>query len=71
MDNYVLEHNLIRAIRDARLPGDLHGFPLPSMSSRENKNNRNGAEDELVGLFREMKCDEGCRRSPLFHSCTA
>ncbi len=26
MDNYVLEHNLIRAIRDARLPGDLHGF---------------------------------------------
>ncbi|MGD1797936.1 hypothetical protein ACP6D5_31885, partial [Klebsiella pneumoniae subsp. pneumoniae] len=50
-----LEHNLIRAIRDARLPGDLHGFPLPSMSSRENKNNRNGAEDELVGLFREMK----------------
>ncbi|EOW5941179.1 DeoR family transcriptional regulator [Escherichia coli O13,129,135:H11] len=55
MDNYVLEHNLIRAIRDARLPGDLHGFPLPSMSSRENKNNRNGAEDELVGLFREMK----------------
>ncbi len=51
----MLEHNLIRAIRDARLPGDLHGFPLPSMSSRENKNNRNGAEDELVGLFREMK----------------
>lgn len=37
MDNYVLEHNLIRAIRDARLPGDLHGFPLPSMNSRENK----------------------------------
>ncbi|RKQ57931.1 uncharacterized protein DUF262 [Vogesella indigofera] len=55
MDNYVLEHNLIRAIRDARLPGDLHGFPLPSMSRQENKNNRNGSEDELVGLFREMK----------------
>ncbi|WP_284447683.1 DUF262 domain-containing protein [Fluviibacter phosphoraccumulans] len=56
MDNYVLEHNLIRAIRDARLPGDLHGFPLPTMSRQENKNNiRNGSEDELVGLFREMK----------------
>lgn len=55
MDNYVLEHNLIRAIRDARLPGDLHSFPLPSMSRQENKNNRNGFEDELVGLFREMK----------------
>ncbi|MDH1316127.1 DUF262 domain-containing protein [Shewanella xiamenensis] len=55
MDNYVLEHNLIRAIRDARQPGDLHGFHLPSMSSRENKNNRYGVEDELVGLFRELK----------------
>ncbi|MGJ8523093.1 hypothetical protein R84981_001786 [Carnimonas sp. R-84981] len=55
MDNYVLEHNLIRAIRDARQPDDLHSFPLPSMSSQENKNNRNGDEDELVRLFREMK----------------
>lgn len=55
MDNYVLEHNLIRAIRDARQPEDLHRFPLPSMSEQENRNNRNGAEDELVELFREMK----------------
>lgn len=55
MDNYVLEHNLIRAIRDARLPGDLHAFPLLSMSRQENKNNREGSEDELVGLFLEMK----------------
>lgn len=55
VDNYVLDNNLIRAIRDARLPGDLHGFPLPSLSRQENKNNRSGAEDELVGLFREMK----------------
>lgn len=55
MDNYVLEHNLIRSIRDARQPEDLHRFPLPSMSKQENRNNRNGAEDELVGLFREMK----------------
>lgn len=55
MDNYVLEHNFIRAIRDARLPGDLHGFPFPSMSRRENKNNPNGSEDELIGLFKKMK----------------
>lgn len=55
MDNYVLEHNLIRAIRDARLPSDLLGFPLPNMSRQENKNNRNDSEDELVKLFREMK----------------
>lgn len=55
MDNYVLQHNLIRAIRDARLPDDLHSFPLPNLSKVENKNNRNDTEDELVGLFREMK----------------
>lgn len=54
MDNYVLEHNLIRLIREARVPGDLHAFPLPSVSSQENKNNLKGAEDELVKLFREM-----------------
>lgn len=55
MDNYVLKHNLIRAIRDARLPDDLQSFTLPSLSKAENKNNRNNTEDELVGLFREMK----------------
>lgn len=57
MDNYVLEHNLIRFIRDSHLPDDLHSFPLPSMSKQENKNNGNSSEDkdELVKLFREMK----------------
>ncbi len=55
VDNYVLEHNLIRAIRDARLPVDLLAFPLPSLSPSENKNNRSGDEDALVRLFREMK----------------
>ncbi|MCG0996414.1 MULTISPECIES: DUF262 domain-containing protein [Acetobacter] len=54
MDNYVLEHNLIRAIRDAHQPADLHAFYLPNMSSKENKNNRTGSKDELVELFREM-----------------
>lgn len=54
MDNYVLEHNLIRAIRDAHQPSDLQAFYLPTMSSQENKNSRNDPEDELVKLFQEM-----------------
>lgn len=57
VDNYVLNNNLLRAIRDARHPKDLHAFTLRSLSTKENKNNRNGTEDqdELVKLFREMK----------------
>ncbi|WP_322005695.1 DUF262 domain-containing protein [Paraburkholderia tropica] len=58
IDNYVLEHNLIRAIRDARVPGDLGALALPSLAASENKNNRradNDDKDPLVGLFREMK----------------
>ncbi|MBR8224788.1 DUF262 domain-containing protein [Burkholderia ambifaria] len=58
MDNYVLEHNLIRAIRDARLPGDINALALPTLTASENKNNRgadSNAGDELVRLFREMK----------------
>lgn len=58
MDNYVLENNMIRAIRDARLPGDLLSLPLPTLAASENKNNRSAGSDvgdELVGLFREMK----------------
>lgn len=54
MDNYVLEHNLIRAIRDAHQPSDLQAFYLPNISSKENKNNRNDTKDELVKLFQEM-----------------
>ncbi|MGT2506079.1 DUF262 domain-containing protein [Cupriavidus basilensis] len=58
MDNYVLERNLIRAIRDARLPEDLNSLALPTLAASENKNNRSAgsdAADELVSLFREMK----------------
>jgi hypothetical protein len=58
MDNYVLEHNLIRAIRDARLPGDLNSVPLPTLTASQNKNNRgadSAAGDDLVKLFQEMK----------------
>jgi len=54
MDNYVLKNNLIRVIRDARLPGDLLSLPLSTVKASENKNSRD-AEDELVKLFRDMK----------------
>ncbi|BCG04677.1 hypothetical protein PPGU19_092450 (plasmid) [Paraburkholderia sp. PGU19] len=58
MDNHVLEINLIRAIRDARLPEDINTLALPTLAASENKNNRGAdsdAGDELVKLFREMK----------------
>lgn len=58
MDNYVLEHNLIRTIRDARLPEDLLALTMPTITTSENKNNRGAgtdAGDELVSLFKEMK----------------
>lgn len=55
VDNYVLNNNLLRAIRDARHPKDIYSFPLRTLGSQENKNNRNGTEDELIALFREMK----------------
>lgn len=58
MDNYVLEHNLIRAIRDARLPADINALAWPTLSASDNKNNRGtygDAGDALVNLFKEMK----------------
>ncbi len=57
MDNYVLENNFIRAIRDARQPADLLSFPLSTLMVSENKNNLTGNDsgNELVSLFREMK----------------
>lgn len=58
MDNYMLEHNLIRIIRDARHPRDLLAMPLHTLNASQNKNNPNagnGSEDELIALFRKMK----------------
>lgn len=57
MDNYMLEYNLIRIIRDARLARDLLSMPLQTLNASQNKNNRHGgkdSEDELIVLFREM-----------------
>ena len=54
VDNYVLDSNLIRAIRDARLPEDLHAFPLPTINIAAVRNSQTG-EDELIVRFREMK----------------
>lgn len=55
VDNYVLHNNLLRTIRDARHPKDLHAFPLRTLGIQDNKNNRNGTEDELIMLFRKMR----------------
>ena len=58
MDNYVLEQNLFRRIKDATLPSDVLNFHLTSLSDSENKNNRQNksiaVKDPLVILFKEM-----------------
>lgn len=57
MDNYVLENNLFRVIKEARVPSDVLSMPLLTVKASENHNNRlkgNYEQDELVGLFKEM-----------------
>ncbi|ATG73990.1 hypothetical protein AN401_09100 [Zobellella denitrificans] len=59
MDNHVLNNNLFRVIRDARLPDDVLSWPQPTLRAADNGNNSrkagSDAKDELVILFREMK----------------
>lgn len=57
MDKYVLENNLFRVIKEARVPGDVLSIPLLTIRASENNNNRrtgNHEQDELVRLFKEM-----------------
>ncbi len=57
MDKYVLDNNLFRVIKEARVPGDVLSMPLLTVKASENHNNRlkgNYEQDELVGLFKEM-----------------
>jgi hypothetical protein len=57
MDNYVLEKNLFRRVKDATLPSEVLNLPLATLSDAENKNNRrknNAAKDPLVKLFKAM-----------------
>lgn len=57
MDKYVLENNLFRIIKEARVPGDVLSIPLLTIRASENNNNRrtgNHEQDELVRLFKEM-----------------
>lgn len=57
MDNYVLDNNLFRVIKEARIPGDVLSMPLLTIRASENNNNRlkgNYEQDELVRLFKEM-----------------
>lgn len=58
MDNYVLKHNLIRAIHDARLPDDIHALAWPTLTASDYKNSKDAAsdaKDKLLQLFKEMK----------------
>lgn len=57
MDKYVLDNNLFRVIKEARVPGDVLSMPLLTIRTSENNNNRrtgNYEQDELVRLFKEM-----------------
>lgn len=57
MDKYVLDNNLFRVIKEARVPGDVLSMPLLTIRASENNNNRrtgNHEQDELVRLFKEM-----------------
>lgn len=57
MDKYVLENNLFRVIKEARVHGDVLSMQLLTVRASENYNNRrkgNYEQDELVRLFKEM-----------------
>jgi len=57
MDKYVLDNNLFRVIKEARVPSDVLSMPLLIIRASENNNNRrtgNYEQDELVRLFKEM-----------------
>ncbi len=57
MDKYVLENNLFRVIKEARVPSDVLSMPLLTVRASENKNNRrtgSDEQDELVRLFKGM-----------------
>ena len=57
MDKYVLENNLFRVIKEARVPCDVLSIPLLTIRASENNNNRRTGSyehDELVRLFKEM-----------------
>ncbi|MDW6092226.1 DUF262 domain-containing protein [Vibrio rhizosphaerae] len=57
MDNYVLNFNLLRMIKEAIDPLDVLMMPLQSLSDSDNRNNRNNNnadKDPLVCMFRKM-----------------
>lgn len=57
MDNYALEKNLFRRIKDSTLPSEVLNLSLSTLTDAENKNNRrkkDAAKDPLVRLFKEI-----------------
>ena len=58
VDNYILDNNLFRIIKEATLPSDLLGMSLRTLKDADNGNNKrlaNAKNDDLVRLFRDMK----------------
>ena len=50
MDNYVLENNLFKRLKNATTPGDFLGYPLPVVTQ-----NRSRKTQQIVELFKEMR----------------
>ena len=50
IDNYVLENNLFRLIKDATRPVDFINYPLPVVSGNKSTNT-----EDIEALFKEMK----------------
>ena len=57
MDNYVVNNNVFRTIKDAIIPSDVLTMSINTLSDIENKNNarkNNAHDDPLVMQFKEM-----------------
>lgn len=57
MDNYVVNDNIFRRIKDAVEPTQVLSHPQPSLSDTDYRNNKkkdNAANDPLVKIFKEM-----------------
>ncbi len=58
IDNYILENNVFRIIKESTLPSDVLRIALPTVKAADNKNNRragNASGDLLVKQFEAMK----------------
>ncbi|WP_338561942.1 DUF262 domain-containing protein [Erwinia sp. E_sp_B04_7] len=57
IDNYVLDQNIFKSIKNATLPSEVLSIPLMTLTDADNKNNSrksNANKDALVKLFKGM-----------------